>query len=81
MTLTKKIILKVPDIGSCESIQLLKWNFSNNAQFNAGDELCDLISDKATFALEAPQSGKIIEILVTEKSTVQINDPLCTIEI
>ncbi len=63
--------LKIPDLGETGKIELVKWYISKNMDFAAGDELCDLVTDKAVFSLEAPYSGRILEILIPEKSIVQ----------
>lgn len=68
----KEIDLIIPDIGDNDQIELLKWNFNIGDSFEEGDELCDLVTDKAAFALEAPQNGKIIEINQNENSVVKI---------
>lgn len=66
--------LQIPDIGDCESIELLQWNFQPGETFEAGDELCELVTDKAAFSLEAPSKGRVEEILIPAKRTVSIGE-------
>lgn len=77
----KTIDLKIPDIGDADEIELLKWNYQAGQTFSEGDELCDLITDKAAFSLEAPQKGKIIKIIVPERSKVKVGDVVAIAEV
>lgn len=67
-----QIELKVPDIGDADAIELVKWNYNDGEAFSAGDELCDLVTDKAAFALEAPKNGTIKTILVKAGNKVKV---------
>ena len=66
------IELNVPDIGDTDSIELIKWHKKEGDSFNEGDELCEMVSDKAAFSLEAPRNGQLIEIIISEKNKVQV---------
>ena len=69
---SKTIDLTVPDIGDADSIELVKWYKKQGESFKKGDEICDLVSDKAAFSLEAPQDGRLVEILISEKTRVAV---------
>ena len=69
---SKTIDLTVPDIGDADSIELVKWYKNKGESFKKGDEICDLVSDKAAFSLEAPQDGRLVEILISEKTKVAV---------
>ena len=75
------IDLKVPDIGDSDSIQLIKWHKKDGESFEAGEEVCDLISDKASFSLEAPQKGCLKKIIVGEKVEVRVGQVVGKAEI
>ena len=79
--MNKTITLRVPDIGDCESIEVLKWNIQEGQNFEKDSELCDLVSDKATFSLTAPQQGTVTKIHISEGKNVKINDILCDVQI
>ena len=81
MNFEKEIDLRIPDIGENESIELLKWNFKVGDVFQEGDELCDLITDKAAFALEAPQEGVLTEIKQREKTKVIVGQKVAKVKI
>lgn len=73
--------LKIPDIGGNDGIEVVKWNKQPGESFSAGDELCELVTDKAAFSLEAPQNGKLVEICVAEKSHPKIGELAARVEL
>lgn len=75
------IELKIPDIGGNDGIEVVKWNKKAGEEFSAGEELCELVTDKAAFALEAPQAGRLLEICVAEKSHPKIGELAARIEV
>lgn len=75
------IELKIPDIGGNDGIEVVKWNKQPGETFSAGDELCELVTDKAAFSLEAPQNGKLVEICVAEKSHPKIGELAARVEL
>ncbi|RME92593.1 MAG: hypothetical protein D6767_02860 [Candidatus Hydrogenedentota bacterium] len=77
----KVVDLTIPDIGDADSIELIQWNFKEGETFAEGDEICDLVTDKATFSLEAPSAGVIQKILIPAKSKVEIGQKAAILEI
>jgi pyruvate/2-oxoglutarate dehydrogenase complex dihydrolipoamide acyltransferase (E2) component len=75
------IELKIPDIGGNDGIELVKWNKQPGETFSAGDELCELVTDKAAFALEAPKEGKLVEICIAEKAHTKVGELAARVEI
>ncbi|MDH4198942.1 MAG: lipoyl domain-containing protein [Spirochaetia bacterium] len=63
--------LLIPDVGQTGNIELLKWNISVGDTFSAGDEICDLVTDKAAFSLEAPNSGILVSQFISNGSIVK----------
>jgi len=55
-----EIELKIPDVGQTGEIELLEWKIPVGGQFQEGDEICDLLTDKAAFSLEAPAAGTVL---------------------
>lgn len=64
--------LSIPDIGDADTIELVKWHKKPGDKFQENDELCDLVTDKAAFSLEAPGPGEILEIYIKENSQVTV---------
>jgi pyruvate/2-oxoglutarate dehydrogenase complex dihydrolipoamide acyltransferase (E2) component len=60
----KEIDLTIPDVGQTGEIELLEWKVAVGGHFQAGDEICDLLTDKAAFALEAPEPGQLLSQMV-----------------
>lgn len=79
--MARVVELKIPDIGGNDGIEVVKWNKKPGEAFSAGDELCELVTDKAAFSLEAPKDGKLIEICVAEKSHPKIGELAARVEV
>jgi len=62
----EKIELVTPDLGDAEKIELVGWNVSEGASVEEGDELLELVTDKAAFPVESPCSGRITEIRIKQ---------------
>ena len=77
----REIDICIPNIGDADQIELIEWHIREGESFSKGDELCDLVTDKAAFSLEAPEEGKLLEIFVTNKSTVKIGQKAARIQI
>ncbi len=75
----KRYHLDVPDIGSSEEIEVISWHCSEGDYFTHGMELCELVTEKSTFPLEAPFAGTIEKILCPKGSKVKVGEPLVTI--
>ncbi|CAN5458692.1 2-oxoglutarate dehydrogenase complex dihydrolipoyllysine-residue succinyltransferase [soil metagenome] len=72
--------MKVPAVGeSITEVTISKW-MKNDGDYVEMDEiLCELESDKATFELNAEDSGTL-HIKAEEGATLEIGDVICTIE-
>lgn len=44
-------------------------------------DLVEMVTDKATFNVPSPKSGKIVKLLVEEGDTVKVGAPICDMEI
>lgn len=75
------IPLNVPDIGDAEKIELVAWYVAEGESVNEGQELCELVTDKAAFPLESPRAGVVAEIKKTQGSTVAVGETLVTLRI
>lgn len=56
------------------------WHRSVGDKVKEGEELVELVTDKATFNLPAPASGTLKEILITEGNEAQVGQALAVIE-
>ncbi len=44
-------------------------------------DLVEMVTDKATFNVPSPKTGKIVKMHVVEGDTVKVGDPICDMEI
>ncbi len=77
----KDFELKTPDLGDSEKIELIKWYASKNDLIKKGQEVLELVTDKAAFPVESPYSGKLKEIFALEGEVVQKYQILGILEI
>ena len=56
------------------------WYFKQGDSVNEKDDLVELTTDKATFNLPSPGSGKLSQILAQEGEKVNIGQVLAVIE-
>lgn len=75
-TLPTILSLNVPDIGDYDKLELISWLKKPDEEFFCGDEICELVSDKAVFPLEAEKNGKLIHINVKAPCNVKIGQKL-----
>lgn len=66
----KTLNLKTPDLGDTDKIELLKWFVGVGEKVEEGQELVELVTDKASFPVESPFDGVILEILKPAGSLV-----------
>lgn len=73
--------LKTPDLGDADKIELVEWYVGIGDTVAIGQEILELVTDKASFPMEAPRKGKIVEILVNSGSIVQKSQILGKLEV
>jgi pyruvate dehydrogenase E2 component (dihydrolipoamide acetyltransferase) len=56
------------------------WHFEEGDTIEEGQDLVELVTDKATFNLPSPCSGTLIEVLCGEGETVKVGETLAIIE-
>jgi pyruvate/2-oxoglutarate dehydrogenase complex dihydrolipoamide acyltransferase (E2) component len=57
------------------------WRKKAGETVAKGDILCDIEADKGVFEAESPFSGRLVEITVPEKQTVDVGVTLAKIEV
>ncbi len=75
-----QIPLSVPDIGDAEKIELAAWKIQAGDMVTEGQELCELVTDKAAFPLEAPHSGRIVSISRAAGDLVKVGEVLAVLD-
>lgn len=59
--------------------KILKWYKKAGDQFEAGDVLCDVETDKTTVPFEMLDKGFIAKILVNDNESVKVGEPVVVI--
>jgi pyruvate/2-oxoglutarate dehydrogenase complex dihydrolipoamide acyltransferase (E2) component len=81
MEIKKYFELKTPDLGDTDKIELINWYTQVGENIKEGQEILELVTDKAAFPVEAPVSGILSEIRVPEGSVVQKYEILGVMEL
>ncbi|QTF94357.1 biotin/lipoyl-containing protein, partial [Halomonas sp. BM-2019] len=69
-------IIKVPDIGGSEDVEIIEIAVSEGDVIEAEDTLITLESDKASMDVPSPRGGKVVKVLVKEGDTVSEGDDI-----
>lgn len=77
----KEFLLKTPDLGDTEKIELVRWLRKVSDSVSKGDEMIELVTDKAAFPVESPYSGILKKIIMEEGSVVKKGDILGIMDI
>lgn len=72
----------LPELGgdASDKAVISQWFIHEGDIVSEGDDLLELITDKAAFNVPAPISGTVSEILIHDGEEVSIDDVLCLIE-
>lgn len=76
-----KQIIKVPDIGGAENVDVIELCVAPGDIVAEEDSLIVLESDKASMDIPSPFSGKIIKFLLKEGDTASEGDAIAEIEV
>ena len=74
--------VQVPPLGEQKQTETLlnMWYVNAGDQVRIGDDLVELVTDKAAFNLPSPETGRIVKLLVAEGGKVLPGDSLVEIE-
>ncbi len=78
-TLSSEII-KVPDIGGSEGVEIIEVAVSEGDVIAPEDTMITLESDKASMDVPAPKGGKVVKVLVKEGDSVSEGDDILELE-
>lgn len=77
-----RVNLKLSRVGmNMQEATLIKWHKQRGEAFKAGDPLYEIETEKVTQEVQAPGDGTLLEILVPEGETAQVDAPVCTVDI
>lgn len=63
-----------------EKANISYWHHKKGDKINEGEDLVELVTDKATFNLPSPKSGLLKDVLVNEGDEVKVGQILARIE-
>ncbi|RHX86784.1 lipoyl domain-containing protein [Leptospira stimsonii] len=73
--------LITPDLGDTDKIELVHWNSKIGDSVTPGQEILELVTDKACFPMESPVKGKLTQIIKEKGSIVRKGDVLGILEL
>ena len=73
--------IKLPQIAEgVDKANVSYWHHAAGDSIKEGEDLVELVTDKATFNLPAPVSGRLKEVLVSEGDEVKVGQVLAKID-
>ncbi|HMD32422.1 MAG TPA: lipoyl domain-containing protein [Candidatus Acidoferrales bacterium] len=61
-------------------VSVVRWLKHPGEEIRQGDPVVELETEKVSYELDSPVSGKLLKILAQEKAEVPVGDALCEIE-
>ncbi len=75
------IRVRVPNIGEgITDATVSFWHVEEGDGVQAGDDMVEMATDKATFNIPAPCTGVVVEVFFEEGESAKIGEVLATIE-
>jgi 2-oxoglutarate dehydrogenase E2 component (dihydrolipoamide succinyltransferase) len=77
-----RIEIKVPELGDsgAEEAAVSFWYFDQGEKIKEGEDLVELVTDKAAFNLPAPAAGVLAEVKSAEGDSVKVGEVIGLIE-
>jgi len=77
-----RVEFELPDIGvkTGDKIVVSFWHVEEDEEFVEGNDLMEVSTHNTTFNISAPNTGKLIEILVQEGGAVEPGDVIAILE-
>jgi Pyruvate/2-oxoglutarate dehydrogenase complex, dihydrolipoamide acyltransferase (E2) component, and related enzymes len=73
--------IKLPSLAEgVEKASISYWFKQPGDMVKAGEELVELVTDKATFSMPSPLDGKIKELLVAEGDSAKVGQTIAIME-
>ena len=75
-------LIRVPPLGEQKKTETMlnTWCVKVGQHVNEGDDLAELVTDKAAFNMPAPEAGTIVKLCVKEGVVVKEGDVLAELE-
>ncbi len=74
------ILILMPDLGDVSKAVVVQWLQSLDSQLTEGEDLLEVETEKTTFVIPVPATGRLTKINAPETTTVTTGDVLGEIE-
>ncbi len=74
------IEVRVPSLEGVESVTITYWHFQEGDSVAEGADLVEVATEKASFNLPSPASGRLISREVREGDVAQVGDVIAVME-
>ena len=74
------IDIRLPDLGEVDEIRVVQWLREVGSAVTEDEDLLEVETEKTTFVVPAPVTGRLIEIAAAEGATVERGGVLGWIE-
>lgn len=77
-----EIEVRLPPLGedAPDAATVSFFYFDEGQEVNEGDDFVEMVTDKATFNVPAPDSGRLKKILVKEDQKVKVGQTIAILE-
>ncbi len=77
-----RIDIKMPDLGDDgpDEGAISFWMVETGEAFKEGDDLVEILTDKATFNVPAPAAGSLVEIVAVEGAKAAVGSVMAVME-
>lgn len=77
---SETIVIRMPDLGDVSEAVVIQWLQSIGSRLTEGDDLLEVETEKTTFVIPAPATGRLSRITAPETTTVSTGKALGEIE-
>ena len=72
--------VRLPDLGEVDDVVIVAWLKQEGDSVAVGEALVEVETEKTTFVVEAPESGRLACIVKRETEKACVNDLLARID-
>ena len=78
-----EVDVKLPSLGedAGDEARVSFWYVDVGEEIKEGGDLLQMLTDKATFDVPSPVSGKVSALLVEENQMVKVGQVLCRVDV
>ena len=63
--------VRLPDLGEVDEVRVVQWLQGIGSTVTEGEDLLEVETEKTTFVVPAPASGRLVEIAAVEGAAIQ----------